>query len=1439
MSLFKGSVFAAAMVLGLAWQASPSLAAEAPRIGPPPAWVRAPPETPAERDEVKGLPVTVLLNDMQVSFDADGWTEFHEVKIKVQTQDGLQAVGSIPYQWSPWSDTLTFHHADILRDGETINVLPKDGVFTVLRREAGLERAMLTGVLTAVLQPEGLQVGDVLDFSVSVRHADPLLKGKVGALIAGWDAAPTGRVRLEVQWPASLAVKWKQTSDLPPLKPSTANGVTTVGFTLDNVRPPVLPAHAPTRFQHGKQVEFTTLADWTQVVRQMAPLYEKASQLEAQSPVAAQAKLIAAASSDPKSRVMAALRLVQEKVRYLAHAEAGGGLEPQSADETWRLRYGDCKAKTVLLLALLRELGVPAEPVLASIGAGDGVAAHLPNISLFDHVIVRVKLGGRDYWIDGARQGDRDLDAIAPPLFGWVLPLGGAEGRLVRIVQPPFDRPQFVQIIRYDASGGVTEPEPTHLETVFRGDAAIQVHSQVSAIPPDRTDAFLKAYWANVHTAFTPTHLAATWDPETGEERFTAEGTSKLDWSGSGLELQHVALGGAPDIKRDPASADPEAPYIVDFPSYVETDESVVLPAGDIPSAESLNAAKVDLTAGGVAYHRVATLEGGVFRVVASARALVSEISAADARASVEPLTALGAKTVYVSAGAQSKAADDASWIDSHPVTADDHRHRGNALLDRLRFKEAIAEFDSAIALDPTSQLAWAGRAVAHAWLGDDAATADADKADSLGAPEVVAAHARAIFASRKGDNEGARAAYRRALTIAPGDEFSLRQLLDLDAQASDFVTAEKDLDDLSKAHPELAKEIHLMRARIERYAHHDEAAEKELSQAPTDTASDRIARAVEYRALGKPDLEGQDVEAAYRLAPHDLSVQEWMLSMATRRGDDAGALRLFDPILNDHQDRVGELLIQRAAVEARLGRAAAVDADLEHARAMEGVGAPSAFALCNGEVGIKWRPDTALEDCEKALKASPDNLSARMDRVTLLHRLGRIAESEKALAGVESSTKKFFELNSVCYTLAVEDIELDHALADCDAALKLSPHQVDTLDSRAFVLLRLGRDTEALAAYNAVLDSDPDMFISLYGRAIVEKRLGRVVDSAKDMSRALAADPSVKETFAKWGFPDRSSRQGRPRPLHTVLGFKQPLAHEPAGPRPGRTGEEAAADVGDELVQHVELGHVLENLHEARARVALVADEEQPRIQLHPLAPGRPALGDEGEAIVIGIGAAEDLGAPVHGRRPQAHMGILRDHRVSVRVDRVEVQRVGFAGLAERRAGDLVAAHGLFLEAELHPVPVLQGDADRAGDQIAAAAHPAAFIADPDDVVHQRRIAGRRVHGAILETHEIARRLAGLALRREPGLHPAELGDAVGQARQGPHGMESHLGIVRAGLDGEISARPRGDQLVAIESRQIDQGLGAPRRQAITILAILDEKAWPKAEGDRQPRRM
>src|SRR5262249_7398246 len=68
-------------------------------------------------------------------------------------------------------------------------------------------------------------------------------------------------------------------------------------------------------------------------------------------------------------------------------------------------RYGDCKDKSLLLITLLKELGIPSDPVLLQFGRRNGLERSLPSPGLFNHVIVRVNVDGHFYYLDPTRLG--------------------------------------------------------------------------------------------------------------------------------------------------------------------------------------------------------------------------------------------------------------------------------------------------------------------------------------------------------------------------------------------------------------------------------------------------------------------------------------------------------------------------------------------------------------------------------------------------------------------------------------------------------------------------------------------------------------------------------------------------------------------------------------------------------------------------------------------------------------------------------------------------------------------------------------------------------------------------------------------------------------------------------------------------------------------------
>jgi tetratricopeptide (TPR) repeat protein len=84
--------------------------------------------------------------------------------------------------------------------------------------------------------------------------------------------------------------------------------------------------------------------------------------------------------------------------------------------------------------------------------------------------------------------------------------------------------------------------------------------------------------------------------------------------------------------------------------------------------------------------------------------------------------------------------------------------------------------------------------------------------------------------------------------------------------------------------------------------------------------------------------------------------------------------------------------------------------------------------------------------------------------------------------------------------------------------SLGQAPNAGQSLDSRGFVLLRLGRYDDAIAAYDAALKARAGQGTSLYGRGVAERLKGDAVAGDADLKAALALDAHVATVFADYG---------------------------------------------------------------------------------------------------------------------------------------------------------------------------------------------------------------------------------------------------------------------------------------------------------------------------------
>ncbi|HYK11992.1 MAG TPA: DUF3857 domain-containing protein [Gemmatimonadales bacterium] len=94
----------------------------------------------------------------------------------------------------------------------------------------------------------------------------------------------------------------------------------------------------------------------------------------------------------------ATYRWVSQDMRYVSLSLGDGSYQPRTPREVFDSRFGDCKDKATMFIALARHMGVTAYPVLLS--SDGGVDSLQPSIAQFDHMIAAAQYGGTTHYLD-------------------------------------------------------------------------------------------------------------------------------------------------------------------------------------------------------------------------------------------------------------------------------------------------------------------------------------------------------------------------------------------------------------------------------------------------------------------------------------------------------------------------------------------------------------------------------------------------------------------------------------------------------------------------------------------------------------------------------------------------------------------------------------------------------------------------------------------------------------------------------------------------------------------------------------------------------------------------------------------------------------------------------------------------------------------------------
>jgi hypothetical protein len=473
------------------------------RFAPAPSWVREIPFARPEKLDTRLAPhgfYTWLMDD-QARLDLRP-QRYNRTIEEVVNLSALQWLANVSVPFDPYHDELTLHHIRILRGDEVIEI-DAAARYLVMRREREFERLVLDGRWTLAVTLPDVRVGDIIDMAMTLSGDPACFQGEFTVPVPLQNVVHWHRRHARLLLPPDRRIYLQPfpAGGEQPRIGKLADGYAEIGFDLSHVPACGYEPDMPGWVLPARGMFAASTESWERVNDIMRAGFEGDDDYpDGLLQVIAEIEAAHALTAD---RIVAAVRWVQDHIRYFAFAFGEGGFVPRSLQEIVSDRIGDCKDVSKLIVAMLRRMQVEAWPALVDTRRGHDLINTQPRLGAFNHCIAMCYHEGQAFWFEGTAavaQGG-DLEHLAQTDLGYALILKPGAG-LTRMMEKT---PQLDYEVRERVRLPETDDEETliDIDYIYRGARADAVrsdlrHQSLTAYVEDRCALFSYIYGMNM-----------------------------------------------------------------------------------------------------------------------------------------------------------------------------------------------------------------------------------------------------------------------------------------------------------------------------------------------------------------------------------------------------------------------------------------------------------------------------------------------------------------------------------------------------------------------------------------------------------------------------------------------------------------------------------------------------------------------------------------------------------------------------------------------------------------------------------------------------------------------------------------------------------------------------------------------------------------------------
>jgi TPR repeat protein len=328
--------------------------------------------------------------------------------VQINDKARLGEIGQYGISYYPAYQKLFLHKVAILRGDQVM-----DRTATVnarlLENEPDIASGFYVGRTSVQLLLDDIRVGDTLQIIYTTEGTNPVFT-RHWADDFSWDSVmPIERRLLTIAHPVNQKLQWRELGDAIPhaIMPTTERdgAVERLRFEGKAIAALELEPGVPSSYLPFRMIQTSEYGSWQDVAAWAAGLFTPSPPSPGLNAVVRQL----GSTGTEEVKASQALHWVQDEIRYFSVALGENSHRPQPPDAVLKRRFGDCKDKSSLLIAMLAQLGIKSEPVLVSARSPEFPNKLLPSPSWFDHVIVRVRADGKTYYVDPTRESEKGL----------------------------------------------------------------------------------------------------------------------------------------------------------------------------------------------------------------------------------------------------------------------------------------------------------------------------------------------------------------------------------------------------------------------------------------------------------------------------------------------------------------------------------------------------------------------------------------------------------------------------------------------------------------------------------------------------------------------------------------------------------------------------------------------------------------------------------------------------------------------------------------------------------------------------------------------------------------------------------------------------------------------------------------------------------------------